>query len=126
MLNDGPFDSCDNLNHYDATIAINASASTALFTAGAAVVGILMSAAWTAAKLGVEVSLDGARWVTAKNVTLEQASAEADIFIPIPIGDAIFTPFIRLKSVDAAGAAVNQAAERVLTVVTKRYLGGSS
>ncbi len=126
MTTNGPFDNCDNLFHEDVTIAANASNASPFFTAGSAIVGIFMPAAWTDAKIGMEASPDGINWYTAKNITLEQATVEASIFIPIPIPEAIFAPYIRLKSVDAANAAVNQTAARTLTLVTKRYLGGSS
>ncbi len=107
------------------TIALS-GVGTTFFTQGAALVGIFMSAAWTTAKLSVEASPDGINWFTAKNTTLEQAQAEAGIFIPIPTIDTVFAPFLRLSSVDATGALVVQAAARTLTLVTKRYLGGSS
>jgi hypothetical protein len=128
MLTDGPFDSCDNLFHQDVTIAINASQSAPFFTAGQAVVGILMPAAWTAARIGFDVSVDGITYYTAYDSggNYEQSAAQASSFICIPLADAIFAPFIRLKSVDNVNVAVNQAAARTLTLVTKRYLGGSS
>ncbi len=87
-----------------------------------------MPAAWTTAKIGVDVSVDGVNWVTAYDNAgnYEQTAAQASAFICIPLADAIFAPFLRLKSVDASNVAVNQTAARTLTVITKRYLGGSS
>lgn len=128
MLTNGPFDNCDNLFHEDVTIAASGGVGTAFFTQGAAIVGILMPSAWTAAKIGYDVSVDGINWVTAYDGGggYEQTTAEASAFICIPLSDAIFAPFIRLKSVDASNVAVNQGAARTLTLVTKRYLGGSS
>lgn len=121
------FDSCENLWRQDAVIPINDYLSDGIFTEGHAIVGILMPAAWTAAKLGFQVSLDGVNWYDVKDSggNFEQSVAGASTFIAIPIADAISSPHIRLKSVDAANAAVNQAAARTITVVMKRFLGGS-
>ncbi len=128
MLTNGPFNDCDNLFHEDVTIAANASNASVFFSAGNAIVGILMPSAWTAAKIGYEVSLDGINWSTAYDGggNFEQTTAQASSYLCIPLADAIFGPFVRLKSVDASNVAVVQAAARTLTLVSKRYLGGSS
>lgn len=128
MLTNGPFDDCDNLFHDDVTIPAANNLATAFFTGGKAIVGIVMPAAWTAAKIGYDVSIDGINWVTAYDGggNYEQTTAEASAFICIPLADAIFAPFVRIKSVSAVNVAVNQVLAATLTLVTKRYLGGSS
>lgn len=121
------FDNCNNLFRQDVIIASGASVSDALATSGLAIVGIVMPSAWTAAKLGFDVSLDGVNWATAydNGGNYEQATVQASSFICIPLTDAIFAPFIRPKSVDASNVAVNQGGSRTLTLVLRHYLGGS-
>lgn len=117
----------ENLHFETVTIAAGASASADIFSQGHALVGIFMPAAWTAANIGYEVSFDNKTWVTAYDnaQNLEQSKVQASSFISIPLGDAIFAPFLRLKSVDATNAAVNQVAAATLILVLRRYLGGS-
>ncbi len=121
------FDNCENLWGMSVTITAATGLAEAVSTQGQALVGILMPAAWTAAKLGFDASLDNITYRTAydNNGGYEQSTAEASAFICFPISDAIFAPFIRLKSVDASNVAVAQGADRTLILVFRRYLGGS-
>jgi hypothetical protein len=121
------FDGCENLWQQDVVIASGGSVASGLDTSGRAIVGIQMPSGWTAAKLGFEVSLDGVTWQTAydNGGNLEQATVDASRFICIPLTDAIFAPFVRLKSVDASNVAVVQSAARTLTLILRRYLGGA-
>ncbi len=116
-------------NLWGQTITINAATglSEKITTQGQALVGILMPAAWTAANIGFNVSVDNVTYRTAYDNTgnLEQSVGTADAFICIPQGDTVFAPFMQLKSVDNANVAVAQGANRALTLVFRRYLGGS-
>ena len=121
------FDQCENLLGEESVIASGANLATPFSTQGWAIVGVQMPAAWTAAKLGFDVSLDGISWNTAydNGGNYEQSTVQAASFICIPLSDAIFAPFIRPKSVDASNVAVNQVAARTLKFMLRRYLGGS-
>lgn len=121
------FDSCENLWGMTVTIPANGNLAEVVNTQGQALVGILMPAAWTAAKIGYDVSIDGVTFRTAydNGGNYEQSTAEASAFICIPQSDTIFAPYIRIKSVDATNVAVNQVAAAAITLVFRRYLGGS-
>ena len=121
------FDNCENLWGMSVTIAAATGLAEAVNTQGHALVGILMPAAWTAAKLGYDVSLDGVTYRTAydNGGNLEQTTVELSAYIAIPQSDTVFAPMIRVKSVDASNVAVAQSADRALTLVFRRYLGGS-
>ena len=124
---------CDpeNLWAEQCTIAAAASVANGVYTQGRALVGILMPAAWTAASLGYDVSLDGVNWATAydTNGNFEQTIVAASVFVCIPLSDAIFAPYLRLKSVVAASPTVNtaqaQVAAATIILLFRRYLGGS-
>ncbi len=122
------FPNCENLQGQQSKILSGANVGEAFDTQGLAVVGVLMPAAWDAANLGYDVSLDNVTWVSAYDAAggLEQTVVEASAFVCIPIADAIFAPFIRPKSVVAGtNTATNQTADRTLKFILRRYLGGS-
>lgn len=121
------FDACENLWGMTVTVTAATGLAEAVNTQGQALVGILMPAAWTAAKMGYDVSLDGVTFRTAydNGGNFEQSTVQASAFISIPQSDTVFAPYIRCKSVDATNVAVAQGADRALTLVFRRYLGGS-
>ena len=122
------FTNCENLQGQEVKIKSGANVSEAFDTQGLAVLGIMMPAAWDAANLGYDVSLDNVTWVSAYDPAggLEQTVVQASAFVCIPIQDAIFAPFIRAKSVVAGtNTATNQTADRTLKFILRRFLGGS-
>ena len=121
----------ENLWAETCTIANGASIADAIWTQGRALVGIQMPAAWTAANLGYEVSVDNSTWQTAYDAAgnFEQTIVNAAAYICIPLSDSIFGPYLRVKSVVTASPTVNtpqnQGAARTLILLFRRYLGGS-
>jgi len=107
------------------TIPNGAAVSEMIATQGAAIVGLLMPAAWTAAALGYKACLSGhaADLKTVKDQatgTLLQTLVVADDWIAFPLTNAIFAPFIQLASVTAATTTgVNQGAARDITLLLK-------
>lgn len=121
-------ESAENLWAVTCTIPAGANVADAFSTQGHAIVGIVMPAAWTAAVIGIEASVDsGKTWNTAySNVSLfEQSLAQASSFIAFPFPDKIAAPDVRLKSVDATNVAVNQVAAATIIVILSRLFGGS-
>ncbi len=121
----------ENLTAYKVTIKSGASLSDGVYTQGHALVGIQMPASWTAASLGYEVSVDDLTYQTGYDTSgnLEQTIVIAGCFVCVPLSDAIFAPYFKIRSVAAANppvtTPVNQDADRTLILLFKRYLGGS-
>ncbi len=110
------------------TIPSGAAVSEMFATQGYAIVGLLMPAAWTAAALQFYGCLSGnqADLVPYKDATtgvyMQTLVAAADL-IAFPNPDAIFCPFLQLKSVTAGGVnAVNQNADRQIIVLLRPFL----
>lgn len=83
---------------------------------------VSVAGAWTTAELHVQVSEDGVTWQnlkTAANAFVGVAAFAAGV--AFRIADIPRHRFMRLASQDNAGAAVNQAAARVLTVLIESY-----
>ena len=101
------------------TISTGQSTSPALDLRGTMIVGIIMPPEWTAAKLSFESSnkLDGTYVPVYKDDgTLLVVEADSSRHIVIrPINTASIQ-FLKLKSVDSAGAPVNQVLDRDLTL----------
>lgn len=109
----------DNLRAQTVTIASGAASSEIVPTQGELLVGIFMSAAWTAADLGFRVGLEqreaAMKDISASAVTV---AAEADRFIPMPTPETYIAPFIQIRSVTAGTyTGVNQGAARELTLL---------
>ncbi len=107
----------------------NGAAVTEMFASqGAAVVGVVMPAAWTAAALQFYGCLSGnqADLLPYKDATtgvyMQTLVAAADM-VAFPNADALFCPFLQLKSVTAGGVnAVNQGADRQVIVLLRPLL----
>ena len=85
-----------------------------------------MPAAWTAANIGYDVSIDNVTFNTAydNGNNLNQSEVQASSYISIPLTNAIFAPFVRLTSVDSSNTPVDQVAAATIILLLKRYLGG--
>ena len=112
------------INTQDVVIPINTSTSGIidLQTIPRAISGVIMPAAWTAASLTFEVSVDGTNFFvlhdgTAEFTILAAGGAAAGLAISrtFPFGEM---PFVRIRS-GVIGVYVNQAAARTLVVVTR-------
>lgn len=111
----------ENLWGATVTIKSGASESEPVCTQGRALSTVFMSAAWTAADIVVKAGL------TIDNLVSGQANqktgnAAANVYTAFPTGDAVFAPYISIQSVDNTGAAVPQAADRVLTLIFRRFV----
>lgn len=120
-----PIDNAENLWKYDVTILSGASVSEGVSTSGSAMVGLLMPAAWTAAAVQLQASMDGITYYNVYNNAggLEQSLVAASEWIAFPTADAIFAPFLRLLSATAASVTpVSQGADRSISMLFRRYL----
>lgn len=116
----------DNLTSEDAVIP-TAGTAPAIFTEGRALVGLQMPASWTAAKIGFEVSIDGATFCTVKDNggAVVQATVAASDYCAAPTATTpVYGPWIKIKSVDASNAAVVQGAARTVKLLFRRLSGG--
>ena len=89
---------------------------------GQALVGIEMPSAWTAASVSLSVSSDGVNFKTAlkEDGTEWSASVAASQSLPIsPLLSASWR-FIKVRS-GTSGAAVNQAAERTIRLLSREF-----
>src|ERR1035437_4062932 len=95
-------ETAENLWAETVTIASGANVSDGVSTQGHALVGGVMPGAWTAAKIGFDVSLDNITYQTAYDAggNVEQATVAAATSVAFPTSDALFWPFLRVKSVD--------------------------
>ncbi len=104
-----------------ATIASGASLSGAVAFGDGVLAGILMPAAWTAAALTFEGSVDGATFKPLHDDvgTEIQFTVDADRIVIVAPYDFSALRFLKVRSGTSA-AAVNQAAERVLTLLVRQ------
>lgn len=115
----------DNLYAESVTIASGASESEAIPTQGKSLVGIVMPAAWTsAANLTPRVGLTRGSLLPVYDAggNLQKTAADASRYIAIPLSDAVWGPYLAVRSVDSDGVAVNQAAARTIILLFRRYL----
>lgn len=107
-----------------ATIANGASVSGVVDLLNTALLGFIAPAAWTAAALNIEVSMDNTSWVTTG--LYDSSSTQAGNYPSLVAGAAYavdtltLLPFryVRLRSGTAASA-VNQGAQRDFTLITR-------
>lgn len=108
------------LNLLTATIAISTSLSDAIDMSGWSIISIGIPAAWTAASLTFEGSVDGTTFkdIYLKDGTELTATVDADQIISnlLELGSI---RYLKIRS-GTSGTPVNQAAERVLDVLLKR------
>ncbi len=101
----------------DAVIAINTALSAALNVSGATVIGIAMPAAWTAANLTFQASVDGSTY----NDVYDDAGAEYTVtaaaarYIILDPADFAGFRFLKIRS-GTTGTPVNQVAARTLVL----------
>lgn len=117
-------DQSQNLYQCTVTIANGASESEAINLGGRAWGMVILPAGWTAAKLGMKVGLTsgGTFYGPVKDQAgaLVLATVAASDAIALPQGDNhVWGPFVKLVSCDASGVAVNQGADRVLTLLVR-------
>lgn len=108
------------------TIASGQSLSAAVNLRGRAVCGVVMPASWSAASLTFQASADGVTFnnVWAQNTAGTMAEVEHEVaasrFVSIPADPFAGATHVRVRS-GTAGSPVNQAAERVLSLLVREY-----
>jgi hypothetical protein len=102
------------------TIANGTALSPAVGLYPFALHGILMPAAWTAADLTFQVSVDGATFGEMTDVSGNAVDYKAAAGVYIPIDPTLWRAIglIKVRS-GTAGVPVAQAADRVLTLMTR-------
>lgn len=109
------------MQQFQATIAAGQSLSGSVDLLYGALVGIYVPAVWTTAKITLQASADGTNFFDVRNVSGDDFTLEAlagNCFIPLAPLELQGAKAVKLRSGTAA-AAVNQVAERVLTLVTR-------
>jgi hypothetical protein len=102
------------------TIPINTAVSTPIYIGQRSIVGIGMSAAWTAAALTFQASLDNTTWQDVYIGGSEYNETVVANTWVIPTATYLQAPYIRLRS-GVTVTPVNQAAERTLTIMLRRF-----
>ena len=101
------------------TIANGASLSGAVDLGGRKLVAIIMPGTWTAAGLTFQGSVDGTNFFNVYDgATERQLTVAANYYSALNIADWVGFRWVKVRS-GTAGSAVNQAAERVLTLVVQ-------
>jgi hypothetical protein len=109
-------------------IANGQSASDGLDTGGMVVVGLVMPAAWTAADIAWQASLDGTNWSgvlkTAAGTSIRTAVVASGWYTyPVPVANQIHAKYIRLLSTTGGSdTPLNQGADRTITLLLKNVL----
>ncbi len=108
-------------NDLTATIAISASLSGSVDVNGTTIAGYIMPAAWTAAGITLQVSVDGTNFFNLYDQYGNEVShiVDASSFVQLTPSDMAAIRYIKIRS-GTSGTPVNQAAERVITLVTRR------
>ncbi len=128
-----PYGFSQNLSLQKCTISaassgINQGLSEPINSAGKALVGLIMPAAWTAAAIQYYASITPNQddFKVCKDTTTGnflQTLVVADDWVVFPLSDAIFAPYIKLKSVTAGGVnAVTQGAAREIYLLFRNFL----
>ena len=106
-----------------ATIASGAALSETKLMSGCVLAGIVMPAAWTAADLTFQVSLEGSTFVPLYDANGVEVSVKAAASRQIQVQPADFAGvrYLKLQS-GLTGATVNQAADRAVTLITRSVL----
>jgi hypothetical protein len=85
-------------------------------------VALIMPAAWTTAAITFQASADGTNFFNLFNtsgVEVTIAAPLASQFIPLDPADIISANYLKIRS-GTSGAPVNQGADRIVTLVTRR------
>lgn len=103
-----------------AVIANGASLSAAIDVGDAMPVAVLMPAAWTAADLTFQASIDGTNWFELIDAfgTPATAKAAASQIVVLPASETYWLRYLKIRS-GTSGVPVNQGAERTLTVISR-------
>ena len=121
---DGTFSPINTRSLLTATIASGESVTAAIDLGNTSLVGFVAPAAWTTAALNLEVSLDGANWVTAgvigpDGVAVGSWSAvTAGAAYAVDVAGMLPWAYVRFRSGTQASP-VNQGAARTFTVITR-------
>lgn len=113
------------LNDCACTIANGESLSGPIYTGNAVPVGLVMPAGWTAAVITFQASADGGEtWLDLFDTNDNEVSITVGASRHIALEGLPFasTQYLKLRSGTSA-AAVNQAAERNITVLARRERG---
>lgn len=108
------------------TVSSGGSLSAAVNLGGRAPVAVLMSAGWDSASLTFQASMDGTTYgdVWAPDVSGTQAevahAVAAGRFVALDANAFAGARFLKLRS-GTSGSAVNQTADRVLTLITREF-----
>jgi len=110
----------ENRNVQDATIANGASLSDAINLRGEVLVGIEMPAAWTAANLTFQASMDNATYLNVYSAAGAElvVTAAASQFIWVDPSNFAGCRWIKVRS-GTSGTPVNQGAERLVGLVSR-------
>lgn len=113
------------INKLPATIAAGQSVSTVVNTGGNFVVGLVMPAAWTNARVSVQVSTDNINWNDLFNFEVGEGTTAAEFVFNVAPGAIVainpdrllMARYIKLRS-GTRGEPVPQEAARVFSVIT--------
>lgn len=104
------------------TIANGESVSGTIDTKGRSLVGVIMPASWTAARLTFQVSLDGSTWNDLYNLYGDEFTSEAAASRFVAMSPYEFLPvrYVRIRS-GTSGTPVNQGGARTLKLMTRKF-----
>jgi len=110
----------EKVRHKTAAIAASANLSEAVLVDGAAIVGIVMPATWTAANLTFQVSVDGTTYNNLYDQFGTEVNVPASTSRYIQTNPADFEGFVYIKvRSGTSGTPVTQAAQALLTLAVE-------
>lgn len=107
-------------NNLNATIASSASLSSPADLSGTTLCGYIMPASWTSADITFQASIDGSTYYDLHDNFGNEVnhSVAAGKFITLNPADFACVRYLKIRSGTSA-AAVNQAAERIINLITR-------
>lgn len=109
----------DTIDTTTVAIANGASLSSAVDLGGRKLVAIIMPSTWTAASLTFQGSVDNSNYFNVYDGATERALiVAASYYSAVNIGDWIGFRYLKVRS-GTSGTPVNQAGDRVLTLVVQ-------
>jgi len=113
---------CENLFEKTATIPAGAAVTEIVPTNGMSLVAIICPPAWTAAVLRANAGIGPAAVtpVVSRDGTAQDITVTTSAYIPFPLADSVFGPYLQLRSCDTSGVDVNQVAAATFTLLFRK------
>jgi hypothetical protein len=113
---------CENLFEKTATIPAGAAVTEIVPTNGMSLVAIICPPAWTSAVLRANAGIGPAAVtpVVSRDGVAQDITVTPSAYVPFPLSDAVYGPYLQLHSCDTSGVDVNQAVAATFTLLFRK------